>query len=102
MSEESALVRYYDKIGMVGAICSSDPGLGTQEPGFRPGYQLPPLDERLISFFKSASITLHRLGDYRGRDLNLLNLSGKRHDRRVNEGCRRRVRRELHDFSDSN
>jgi Family of unknown function (DUF6002) len=76
VSEESALVRYYDKIGMVGAICSSDPGLGTQEPGFRPGYQLPPLDERLISFFKSASITLHRLGDYRGRDLNLLNLSG--------------------------
>ncbi|WP_254018995.1 DUF6002 family protein [Mesorhizobium escarrei] len=76
MSKESALVTYYDKIATVGSICSSNPGLGTQEPGFKPGYELPPLDEKLVSFFEPATIALHRLGDYRGRQVNVLNLVG--------------------------
>lgn|GEM_PF-1038269 len=76
MSKDNAIIKYYDKIKMAGQACESDSGLPTSEPGFRPDYRLPDVDRRLVEFFDLAKIDLYRIGNYLGRDVNLLNLSG--------------------------
>ncbi|MCA6115253.1 hypothetical protein J6524_10135 [Bradyrhizobium sp. WSM 1738] len=76
MASDSAIVRYYNKIKLAGDACKPDSGRPSAESGFVPDYSLPTLDRQLIDFFDVAKIELYRLGDYLGRNIKLLNLSG--------------------------
>lgn len=68
---ENALLRYGGEVrgALADLAAAAQPGAG-----FSPGFELPPVDERLTRYFSACELAIADLGSYRGRRLRLLDL----------------------------
>ncbi|MFE9429177.1 DUF6002 family protein [Kitasatospora sp. NPDC006697] len=71
---ENVITRYYEQAGQAARLLAEEVPQG--QPGFEPAYRLPPMTEALQQFLGASDIALDRLGEYRGRELALLNMMG--------------------------
>jgi Family of unknown function (DUF6002) len=70
------LADYYHRLPAVVAACVGDPDPHPDPEGFKPGFQFPELDDGLREFFGVATASWRLIGDYRGRRVKLLDLTG--------------------------
>ncbi len=71
----NALWRYRDVV-QCGLATIERRNAGGPGTAFHPGFRLPETSDRLERFFSPSRLTLGQLGDYRGRRLALLDLTG--------------------------
>jgi hypothetical protein len=67
---------YYDQIRDAIGYCVEDPSAVTVPERFAPAYALPALDQAVRRYFEVATASWRTAGEYRGRRLVLLDLTG--------------------------
>ncbi|WP_030674243.1 DUF6002 family protein [Streptomyces sp. NRRL B-1347] len=70
---DNVLHRYREEIADVLAECGQTAKNGAE---FNPGVDLPPVSEELTAYFAASSLSFRPLGEYRGKELRLLDLMG--------------------------
>lgn len=70
------ILDHYERLSAVVTACVTDPGPRPQAAGFRPAFAFPALDPATRAYYSAATARWQHLGNYRGRPLTLLDLTG--------------------------
>lgn len=73
--KRNLIIDYYDHIPGVIEQCVESIEPVTDDASFSPGFLLPKMDSKLTEFFAVAEARWNQLADYRGRKLNLVDLT---------------------------